>query len=107
MKLDMALTHPDFDFDLEVLASLPLTRNYPLPLECLITDFCLTNQKSLREVFARIKQRFAIEVTTGRCNENFCAWIEPLYAKQARIVSEKYWAKVYEPLPIRRVAVRV
>ena len=95
--LTLTRTHPAFNLDLEILATLP-TEPEAAAMNDLADDFGMEGQSDLREAFARLARDHDISIhvrRAGNGDSGFVASIASRSADRAREIASRYWRKVY------------
>jgi hypothetical protein len=87
-------SHPQYDFDMEVLVSLPRwSQGGYVSHKDIAWDHRLKTQKPIREAIERLDRRFRIR-TWNTCGERVSALLRLNY-DEAVAACEVYWAQVH------------
>jgi hypothetical protein len=87
-------SHPWYDFDMEVLLSLPRwSRNGYVSHADIAWDHRLKTQKPVVEAIERLRRRFKIK-TWNSCGERVSALLRMNY-EEAQVAALEYWSRVH------------
>lgn len=93
--MEMNLTHPKFNLEMELLASVP---RWPaaVPIQSLVADLKLERQAQVRSLAANLKTRHRVvtEIAHGDNGGNVISIAAKDWPK-ARTIAESYMAEVY------------